>query len=252
MQIKNWLVTRLELAGCISPSLCFPSVVGFPRHTGVMVDMAPREYYVGEKAQRKRGVLAVKSYRTNKMGFYGETIAIHSLDELAIKSEEHPILFTHSPFLSGQYQEKLTTYVRVILCPGHWEVDRAEIVVIENLKEKLGYIALDFERELKLAKECPSSFEESYELPSGQLLVVHHSTRFSSLEPIFQPSLIGLEDGGIHRSANDSIMMCDEDIRGTLYKNVVLSDASTMFPGFPERITKEIASLSAPNNFKVE
>ena len=39
-------------------------------------------------------------------------------------------------------------------------------------------------------------------------------------------------------------MRCDKDIREDLYKNVVLSGGTTMFPGFVERLNKELTSLT--------
>jgi actin-related protein len=47
-----------------------------------------------------------------------------------------------------------------------------------------------------------------------------------------------------------SIMKCDLDVRKDLYNNVILSGGSTMFPGTPERLMKELKSL-VPTNTKV-
>ena len=47
-------------------------------------------------------------------------------------------------------------------------------------------------------------------------------------------------------------MKCDVDIRKDLYANTVLSGGSTMFPGFVDRMQKEITSLAPPNmNIKI-
>lgn len=47
-----------------------------------------------------------------------------------------------------------------------------------------------------------------------------------------------------------SIMKCDLDVRKDMYTNVVLSGGSTMFPGTPERLEKELTSL-VPSNIPV-
>jgi actin, other eukaryote len=70
-------------------------------------------------------------------------------------------------------------------------------------------------------------------------------------EVLFQPSLIGMEAGGIHEMTYNSIMKCDVDIRKDLYSNIVLSGGTTMFPGIADRMSKEITAL-APSSMKIK
>ena len=45
----------------------------------------------------------------------------------------------------------------------------------------------------------------------------------------------------------NTIVGCDVDIRHALYKNVIISGGTTMFPGFADRMSMELRAL-APNN----
>lgn len=63
--------------------------------------------------------------------------------------------------------------------------------------------------------------------------------------------MIGLEVPGIHDLSYKSIMKSDIDVRKDLYSNIVMSGGTTMFPGIPERLSKELTTL-APSSMKVK
>ena len=54
---------------------------------------------------------------------------------------------------------------------------------------------------------------------------------------------MNIDSVGVHEVCNNSIKKCDEDIRKDLYSNIVLSRGNTLFPGFAERMAKEIEIL---------
>jgi len=113
------------------------------------------------------------------------------------------------------------------------------------MKEKLCCCSLDINQEERES----SSLERTYELPDGQVISCGLE-RFRCPEALFQPSLLGMEQSGLHEQAYNSIMKCDVGIRSNLYGNVILSGGSTMFPGLNERLHKEIVAL-APMSTKV-
>lgn len=60
---------------------------------------------------------------------------------------------------------------------------------------------------------------------------------------MFQPHLINVEGQGIAELVFSTIQQADIDIRPELYKHIVLSGGSTMYPGLPSRLEREIKQL---------
>ena len=67
--------------------------------------------------------------------------------------------------------------------------------------------------------------------------------RFEAPEALFEPNRIDVDSPGMAEQLFQSIQGADMDIRSDLYNHIVLSGGSSMYPGLPSRLEKEIRSL---------
>ena len=145
---------------------------------------------------------------------------------------------------------ELTEYmIKNLQGDGQSFITSAEKEIAKNIKEKTGYVALDYEDELKNIEP----FE--YELPDGKHLIIKDQ-RIKFPEILFRPDIaknikLGDDICNIAEACFNSIQKCDYDIRKDLYNNIFLSGGTSLFNGLPERFKKEIKAF-APESMKEE
>lgn len=141
--------------------------------------------------------------------------------------------------------EDLTDYLTMNLTKdGYIFTTSAEREIVRDIKERLSYVAMDFEKELAMSKES-SQLDKQYELPDGEVITIG-AAQFKCPEVLFDPSRMGLETGGVHEILARAIMRSDMDVRREMYGNVVLSGGTSLIPGLPDRLAKELCNLASP------
>jgi actin-related protein len=309
---------KCGIAGDDAPKFIFPSIVGEPKHHAIMLGLSKSDFHIGDNAQEKRGILALRypiehGIVTNWEDM--EKIWETSFNELGVDSSEQPVLLTEAPQNPKANREKMTQImfetfrvpamhlsIQAVLAlyssgrttglvldsgdgvthtvpiyegyalphavsrldllagrnltdflsnllkeRGYNFITSAEREIVREIKEKLCYVSLDYEHDININS---AQIEVDYELPDGQVITIGNE-RFRCPEVLFKPEQMGLEVNGIHETIFNSIMKSDIDIRKDLYKNIVLSGGTTMFPEIEKRLKKEL-KLLAPATIDVK
>uniref|UniRef100_A0A4W3IB15 Actin like 7A n=1 Tax=Callorhinchus milii TaxID=7868 RepID=A0A4W3IB15_CALMI len=116
--------------------------------------------------------------------------------------------------------------------------------IVEDIKKKCCYTAINFEQDMNLDV---NEYLVEYELPDGHVIAIGKE-RFRCPEALFNPSLIGSKEPGIHSLALHSLDMCDSNLKYDMYSNILLCGGSTMFEGFSDRLQKEMNKMERGMN----
>ncbi|KAL5603542.1 hypothetical protein FOVSG1_006292 [Fusarium oxysporum f. sp. vasinfectum] len=131
--------------------------------------------------------------------------------------------------------------IKLLLRRGYVLNRTADFETVREIKEKLCYVSYDLELDKRLSEDT-TVLVKDYTLPDGRTIHVD-SERFEAPECLFQPHLVDNESPGLSELLFNTIQSADVDIRSSLFKAVVLSGGSSMYPGLPSRLEKELKQL---------
>lgn len=136
----------------------------------------------------------------------------------------------------------LTKYLIKLLQLRGYSFNRdADFETVRQIKESLCYVGYDSALERQLALET-TVLVQPYTLPDGRTIKLS-AERFEAPEALFNPSLVDVESPGVAELVFNCINSAAMDTRAEFYKHIVLSGGSTMYPGLPGRMEKEIREL---------
>ncbi|CAF1178760.1 unnamed protein product [Adineta ricciae] len=152
-----------------------------------------------------------------------------------------------------------------------------ETYIINELKENVCFVSLDFQDDMKKARlplsENPyaldyvlpdyNEIKQGYtQAPSSSLVSISNNVdtskkntkqqqqvvrmnveRFTIPEILFRPSMIGIDQAGIAESIYNSVEELPEHIRPSLYNNILLIGGNCLFPNFKQRLENELRSM---------
>jgi actin, other eukaryote len=150
----------------------------------------------------------------------------------------------HAVLRSSLAGKDLTVYMKKLLMESGYRFETpTEEDQVKIIKEKLDFVALDFEEEM--TNSTKTAREERYEMPDGAIVRVGNPT-FRCPEALFKPAHLGLQEevDGLHEVVFKSVNKCDSDIIFDLFGNIVLSGGTTLFRNFPARLEKEVGNLT--------
>jgi len=138
----------------------------------------------------------------------------------------------------------VTNYLsKLLLIRGYAFNSTADFETVREIKEKLCFVSNDISKERELAKNT-TVLDCEYTLPDNTVITVGRE-RFEATECLFQPTYVDCESPGITEMIIKTVEESEIDIRKDLYKCILLSGGTTMFPGFPTRLKTDILNKFA-------
>uniref|UniRef100_A0A803SKU3 Actin like 9 n=1 Tax=Anolis carolinensis TaxID=28377 RepID=A0A803SKU3_ANOCA len=128
----------------------------------------------------------------------------------------------------------VTSYLMDLLKDKGYYLDDEMLPVVEDIKHKCCYVALDSDTE--------PEYSVDYHLPDGQVITLGEE-RFLCPELLFHPPdtpelpLVGIPDMALR-----SLSKVPDECKKDMCDNVLLCGGSSLFDGFEERFTRDVRS----------
>lgn len=162
----------------------------------------------------------------------------------------------------------LTNYMKELVSYRSMNMMK-ETNLMEHIREELGFVSGDLDKDLKASKGKHSPFRIEWFLPDGvtskwghirdpsqprdpkdPILVVNNE-RFMVPELLFNPSDIGLEEAGLAEACVQAVSETHSNIHGLLYSNISVIGGMAKCPGMRDRLFSELRPL-VPDDYGVQ
>ncbi|XP_048397837.1 actin-like isoform X6 [Stegostoma tigrinum] len=240
---------KAGISGDKEPRSIFTNVVGKPRQKALIIGAGQKDFYIGEEAQAKRGVLSIK-YPVE----HGIVTSWEDMDkvwryvydnDLKIKANERPALLTEAPLNPLANREKMCQMLfETFELPAMYVAIQAVLALYASGRTT-GCVMDSGDG---VSHTVP--IYEGYCLPHAVLRLelggrdlTEYLVRILTESGVSFVTNIGIEAPGIDKLCFNTIMKCDIDLRRDLYANVILAGGSSLFPGMDERMLKEMTKM---------
>jgi len=133
--------------------------------------------------------------------------------------------------------------IKLLLFRGYAFNRTADFETVRMIKEKLCYVGYDLKLEDRLAHET-TVLVAKYKLPDGREIKLGRE-RYMAPECLFNPALLDKDERGMAESLFHCINEANVDLRQPFYDHIVLSGGTTMYPGLPSRLEKDLMHFYA-------
>jgi len=113
----------------------------------------------------------------------------------------------------------------------------SEKEIVRDIKEAHAYCSHYPDQKLQ------ETWAREYKLPDGQIVNLLQE-RATMVEPLFDPTLIGMESLGIHHMLNDALARSPTLFQRALATNITVIGGTSLISGFKYRLERELSELT--------